>query len=208
VLIGTAIGGAIVLVFFVPELQALVSSLLEKQGSRGLHWESSWGSIVLVAHAFGYPATIVTEFGAVDIASPLSDAFRTASTLVTFAVVGLTAKRCADCVRRGSAAGLTMSMFGTLALLVGLGSVFSPQYVLWVLCLGAAALCLTPRPAMPAFLALAGVVVLSHLVYPVLWRGLSTDDPISLTVLLARNALTIAAGVLALRALPRAEADA
>lgn len=207
VVIGIVLGTAVALVAFIPELRDLVSALATKQGGRGLHWESTWGSFVLVAHAVGYPATIVTEFGAVDIASSLSDAFRMTSTLVTLGVVALTARRCATFVRRGSASGLTLSMFGTVALLVGLGSVYSPQYVLWILCLGAAALSLTPRAAMPAFLALTGVVLFSHLVYPVLWRGLSTGEPLSLSVLVARNILTIAVGVLALRALPTADAE-
>lgn len=205
VVVGAVLGAAITMVAFVPEFGDLVASLISDQGQRGLHWESTWGSLVLTAHAFGYPATIVTQYGAVDIASSVSRAFTLTASLVSLAVVVLTARRCASEVRRGSAPGLAMAMFGTLALLLGLGSVYSPQYVVWILALGAAALALAPRRALPAASALLAVVVLSHLVYPVLWRGLADGAPLSLAVLLARNGLTIAVGALALRELARTD---
>lgn len=208
VAIGAAIGAAAALVAFVPQLGALAHALVEDQGKRGLHWESTWGSLVLLAHALGYPARVVLEFGAIDVHSGVSDALRTLSTLLTLGVVALTARRCARLVRRDSVAGLTVSMFGTLALLLGLGSVYSPQYVAWILVLGAAAVALTPRAAMPAFLALAGVTVLSHLVYPVLWPGLFDGEALPIGVLVARNVLTIVTGVLALRAVAAAEVEA
>lgn len=206
VLIGAVIGAAVMLVAFVPQAADLVASLVSDQGQRGLHWESTWGSMVLVAHAFGYPAVVVTAYGAVDVESSVSSALGLASTLITLGVVVVTARRCVQVVRRGSAPGLAVSMFGTMALLLGLGSVYSPQYVLWALAFGVAALALAPRSALPAFTALAAVVVLSHLVYPVLWRGLSTGEPLSLAVLVLRNALTLVAGALALRALPEVDA--
>jgi hypothetical protein len=208
VAIGAAIGTAVALVAFVPQLGALADALLHDQGQRGLHWESTFGSLVLLAHALGYPARVVLEYGALDVHSGVSDALRTLSTLLTLGVVVATARRCALMVRRGSAPGLTLSMFGTLALLLGLGSVYSPQYVAWILVLGAAAMALAPRSALPAFLALAGVTVLSHLSYPVLWPGLLDGELLSIGVLLARNLLTIACGVLALRAMPAAELEA
>lgn len=206
VLVGAAVAGALVLVPFLTQLGPLVHDLQSTQGQRGLHWESTFGSLVMVAHALGYPAIIVTEFGAVDVVSDVSRGLTTASSLLSLAIVVLATRYCAQVVRRGSAAGLSLSMFGTMGLLVGFGFVYSPQYVLWVLALGAVTLALTPRPALPAFAVLVAVVVLSHLVYPVLWRGLSTNEPLSLLVLVVRNALTIVVGVLALKALPRAEA--
>ena len=205
VVIGAALGAAITMAAFVTEFGDLVRSLIADQGQRGLHWESTWGSLVLTARAFGYPATIVTQYGAVDIASGVSRALTLTASVVSLAVVVLTARRCAESVRRGSAPGLAMAMFGTLALLLGLGSVYSPQYVLWVVALGAAALTLAPRRALPAGTALLAVVVLSHLVYPVLWRGLAEGAPLSLAVLLVRNGLTIAVGALALRELARTD---
>lgn len=205
VLTGAAVAAAVVLVPFVTQLGPLLHDLQSTQGQRGLHWESTFGSLVMVAHALGYPAVIVTEFGAVDVVSDVSRGLTMASSLLSLAIVVLATRHCARVVQRGSAAGLSLSMFGTMGLLVGFGFVYSPQYVLWILALGAVTLGLTPRPALPAFAVLVAVVVLSHLVYPVLWRGLSTNEPLSLVVLVARNALTIAVGALALKALPRVE---
>lgn len=208
VLLGAAVAATVVLLPFVTQLGPLFHDLQATQGQRGLHWESTFGSLVMVARALGYPAVIVTEYGAVDVVSDVSRGLTTASSLLSLGVVVLAARHCAQVVRRGSAPGLSLSMFGTMGLLVGFGFVYSPQYVLWVLALGAVTLALTPRPALPAFAVLVAVVVLSHLVYPVLWRGLSTNEPLSLAVLVARNALTIAVGVLALKALPQADAGA
>ena len=72
-----------------------------------------------------------------------------------------------------------------------------------MLAAGAAALALAPRAmAVPAGL-LVGVAVLNHLFYPVLFFDLFPGRAPALAVLLARNLVTVAAGVLALRALGR-----
>lgn len=208
VLAAALVAMAVVTLPVAAHLGALAHDLQATQGARGLHWESTWGSVVMVARSFGYHAVVVTEYGAVDIVSTVSRGFRLAAGLVSVAIVVATARRCREVVRRGSAPALALSMFGTMALLVGAGYVYSPQYVLWALALGAGALALTPARALRPFAVLAVVTVLSHLVYPVLWRGLEGGAVASLSALVARNALTIVAGALALRALPGADEDA
>ncbi len=208
VVLGAAAGAAVLLAPFVLELPTLGHVLFTDQGQRGLHWESTWGSLVLSAHFFlGYPVQAVSAYGGVDLRGGVSDTLTGLSSLVSIGVVLVTARRCATVVRRGDAGAMTLSMFGTLALLLGLGSVYSPQYVLWAVALGAAALAMVPAASLRPFSVLIAVVVLSHLVYPVFWLGLAEGDPASLLVLLARNGLTIVTGVLALRALPGAAAD-
>jgi hypothetical protein len=104
-------------------------------------------------------------------------------------------------VPQDSAAGFAGAGFGTVAVATGVGPTYSPQFVIWVLAAGAAALSLAPRAmAVPAGL-LVGVAVLNHLFFPVFFFDLFPGRAPAPAVLLVRNLMTVGAGVLALRAL-------
>ena len=88
---------------------------------------------------------------------------------------------------------------GLISVLVGLGRVYSPQYVVWLIALGAVAMAFTPRAAAPSVAVLAVTTALSHLEFPVwFWDVLFYDKGGALVVLLVRDVLTIVVGVLAL----------
>jgi hypothetical protein len=90
-------------------------------------------------------------------------------------------------------------MFGAMSLLVGVDRVYSPQYLVWVIALGAIAMALTPRLAAPAVAVLAVTTFLSHLEFPVwFWDLLFYDKGGALVVLVVRDVLTLVVGGLAL----------
>jgi hypothetical protein len=94
---------------------------------------------------------------------------------------------------------VTLLAFGAMSLLVGVGSVYSPQYILWLIGLGAVAAVVVPRLAAPAVAVLAITTVLAHIEFPVwFWDVLFYDKGGALIVLLIRDMLTIVMGALAL----------
>jgi hypothetical protein len=110
---------------------------------------------------------------------------------------------------------MSLLLFGALTVLIGFGSVYSPQYLLWVIALGSAALALNPRAAAPAMAVLGVAVGLAHIGFPLwFWDLLLFDKGGALIVLTVRDVLTVVAGVLALwgwrrsRPVPAREAPA
>jgi hypothetical protein len=99
-------------------------------------------------------------------------------------------------------------MFGAMSLLVGVDRVYSPQYLVWIIALGAIAMAIAPRPAAPAVAVLAVATLLSHLEFPVwFWDLLFYDKGGALVVLMARDVLTLVVGGLALWAWRRARQE-
>jgi hypothetical protein len=102
---------------------------------------------------------------------------------------------------RGDAVGLAPAMYATLSLAVGLGTVFSAQFVLWMLALGAGALCVRESPIRPAAMLLLPIALLTQAVFPFEYGHLIVPDWWGLALLGLRNLLVLASGVLALGAL-------
>jgi Glycosyltransferase family 87 len=189
------------LVPFVTVLPDLYHSVLGYHMSRGVQAESSWGAALLVAHHLvSYPVRVVPAFGAYDIQAGAAGIFKALSNL---AAVGgfVVAVAAAARTRRGDVRRLSLVLLGAMALSIGLGRVFSPQYVCWLIGLGAVALTLAPAAARVPAAVLTATVVLSHLEFPFLfWDVLFFERPGALAVLVARDALTLVLGVVALAA--------
>jgi hypothetical protein len=99
----------------------------------------------------------------------------------------------------GQLARASLLQLGLLSVLVGVGRVYSPQYVIWVIALGAVAMALAPRAAAPAVAVLAVTTLLAHLEFPIwFWDVLFYDKGGALIVLAVRDVLTLVVGLLAL----------
>src|SRR5213076_2938627 len=99
----------------------------------------------------------------------------------------------------------SLLQLGLLSVLVGVGRVYSPQYVIWLIALGAVAMALAPRRAAPAVGVLAVTTLLAHLEFPVwYWDALFYQTDSALVVLVVRDVLTVVVGGLALWAWRRA----
>lgn len=168
------------------------------QLGRGLHIESTWGSLLFLAGKLGYPTSIVSGFSTYHFEGSATDVMRLLSLMLTVAtVVGscwLARRQVAD-DRRGFWIGAVM--FATLATILGVGSVFSPQYVIWLCGLGAAAACTTESPVKVPAALLLPVAAATQAIYPFMYRRILAAEVPALSVLLARNMLVLAAGLLA-----------
>ena len=184
---------------FVLVLPDVYKSVIEYHAGRGVQAESIWGAGLLVARRLAdYPVSIIASHRAWDAQSALTDTFKTVSNLLSIgAVVG--AVVLAMRTKRNDLARACLLMLGLFSLLVGVGRVYSPQYVIWLIALAALAAAFAPRAAAPAVAALAVTTVLAHVEFPVwFWDVLFYDKGGALVVLVVRDVLTMVLGVLAL----------
>ena len=98
---------------------------------------------------------------------------------------------------------LTALMYATMSLAIGLGTVFSPQFVLWTLALGAGALCARGSRIRGPALMLLPIAALTQVVFPFQYRHLIVTDGWGLTLLGVRNLMVLASGTLAFAAVLR-----
>lgn len=196
----------------------LLDKVLGYHGARGIHVESTWGSLVFVATVFGYDTSINFLFGANEIVAPVAPVLAKISTVVSVAALAAAVAVIARTVPRGAVSRLAPAQFAVLALLMFVGKVFSPQYMVWLVALAAAGLCypLPFRLALPLGLVIPAAI-LTQVVYPFtigevlapFYEGqLAPGFPPGLIALVARNFFVGALGVAALVALkPRREDD-
>jgi hypothetical protein len=206
VLVGSFAGGvALAMLPFVNVLPDMFRSVIEYHTERGVQAESIWGAGMLVAQRLAdYPVAIVASHRAWDALAPASDLLKTLSNAASVAVV-VGAVAMAVRTRVGDLRRSALLLFGVMSLLVGMGRVYSPQYVLWLIALGAVAMAVTPRLAGPAVGVLAVTTLLAHLEFPVwYWDALFYQTDSALVVLAARDLLTVLVGGLALWAWRRA----
>ena len=190
---------ALAILPFVLALPDVYRSVIEYHTGRGIQAESIWGAGLLVARRLAdYPVDIVASHRAWDAASALTGTLKLASnalSVLTLAGVAVMAVR----TKVGQLGRASLLQLGLLSVLVGVGRVYSPQYVIWLIALGAVAMAIAPRPAAPAVAVLAGMTLLAHLEFPIwFWDVLFYDKGGALIVLVVRDVLTLAVGLLAL----------
>ena len=202
---GCAAVVALALFPFYDKLPDVYRSVIGYHAERGIQAESIWGAGLLAARRlFDYPVSIVGSHRAWDAQAAASSLLKTISNVSSLLVVA-GATVLAARTRVGDLRRVALLMFGAMSLLVGFGSVYSPQYILWLIALGAVAMALAPRLAAPAIGVLGVTTLLAHLEFPVwFWDVLFYDKGGALIVLAVRDVLTIAIGALALWAWHRA----
>jgi hypothetical protein len=184
---------------FITRLPDLYQSIVGYHTERGVQAESIWGGALLAARWFAdYPVEIIASHRAWDAQSDLSGLLKSLSNIFTLVVVA-GAIALAVRTRVGDLRRASLLMLGAMALLVGVDRVYSPQYLVWIIALGAIAMALAPRLAAPAVAVLAITTLLSHLEFPVwFWDLLFYDKGGALAVLIVRDVLTLVVGGLAL----------
>jgi hypothetical protein len=198
VALGFGIVAALMLLPFVAAPRGLYESVLGYHSERGIEIGSIWGAAMLAGDRLGATANLAVDFGAFEVSNSLSDTMVTASNLL--AAAGLAAGTyLAWRLRKESLGRLSLVMLATMAFLVGIGKVYSAQYVVWLVALGAAALTLAPRRTRPAALVLVALPALTYWYFPVRYLQLvQLRDWPSILVLLVRDLVTLVVAGLAL----------
>ncbi|MCC6224053.1 MAG: DUF2029 domain-containing protein [Thermoleophilia bacterium] len=181
-----------------------LAAALERQTGRPLQLESLGASLLLAAHRAGwYEPTVVSSFGSQNLAGSLPDAVAAAQTaLQASAVAGVWLL---FALRRSDVGGLLTASAGAVAVLVALGKVLSPQFLIWLVPLVPLAAGRRGAAASALFL---GTLVLTRLWFPAGYWELVGLAPGQTWLLLARNLLLVAVAVVLVAASPRSPAPA
>lgn len=146
---------------------ALIHDVIAYHTQRGIQIESTWGSLLLIAHKFGYSVVRSFEFGSFDAVSAISPTLKAIGFIGSLVSLAIGWRVVARNVAHGDAIGLAIGIAGTLALLLFFGTVYSPQFTVWLLAICCAALCerLEPRLQIP-LLAVLVVCLLTQVEFP------------------------------------------
>ncbi|WP_374105453.1 glycosyltransferase 87 family protein [Streptomyces sp. ISL-36] len=174
---------------------------LRQQGSRGIQIESLGGTALALARAAGaWPGTAEYRYGAFEYVGPyVSSIGRLALLLTVLSFVWLLIWRIR--ARTWTEATPSDAALTAVLLFTVTSRVISPQYMIWLL--GLTAVCVTSRSTVmrPVALLLLPAAALSSLAYPILYEEVVAGTSRGLAVMLVRNALLLAAALLAARRL-------
>jgi hypothetical protein len=162
---------------------------------RGLQIESTWATVLRIADHVPLRAT----GGAIEVASAWAPTLKVVGlvlSVLTFAWGTLV-------IKRAALKDLHAGLYGMLALILGVGTVLSPQFLIWLLALAAAALAFHNERFKRPLFAVLPIVFLTQLVYPTMYEGLKQGDFLPLMVIGARNLGLIGVGVWVLLTLRR-----
>jgi hypothetical protein len=199
--VGALALGALFALPFAWDLPEMYDDVLGGNVERGVHAESLWGSLALLAEVMSVAEVeVVSAFNASDIVASFTSTLKVAADLTAGAVLVASVALVRRAGRRDGAAHSILTLTATLTLLIAVGRVLSPQYLVWLVPLYASSAAVAGREIARSGILFAVAAGLTQLLYPVLhWDYLAIDSrAVALTVL--RNLLLLAAGTLAVRA--------
>ncbi len=199
---GALIVAGLVLFPYIGSMGAMYDSVFGFHSSRGVQVESTWGGLLMAASKFGYQASTNLSFGAFHVDSSLSPALKILGNILSVIALGVGMFMAARYVKRADATRLAATMYGTLAVILGVGTVFSPQFVMWLIALAAVGLCAPNLHLRGPLLTLLPVAVVTQVIYPFIYEQLLGATPAAIAVLLSRNLLVLIAGIGTWAALP------
>lgn len=195
---------AVAAAFVVPfagDLPELFDQVAGYHLDRGVHAESLWGSLALLARVVGgADVQLVSAFGATDIGAAFADGLKTLSNLAAVGVLLDSALAATRRVRRGDGEHTALVVCGALVLLTAVGRVFSPQYLVWLAAVIAVALTVAPRAMRWPALLFGVAAALAHLVYPVFFYDYLDVRGWAVGLGATRNVALLASGLLTVRA--------
>ena len=187
------VAGGLVLVGFAGSLDHLWRSVVGYHGARGVQLESTWAALLLTAARRGYQTTVEFGYGALQVASSASMALKTVATAVSLSVLAtgtwIIGRSARDDVGR-----IAVGLYGLLAVLLGVGTVLSPQFVVWLIALGAVGLCLGPADLRLPLFAVIAIAGLTQWIFPYWYDELIGQVPRAVVLLAGRNLLLIGIG--------------
>lgn len=196
---GVLLVGVLGLAPLVGSIGGMATNVVGYHSGRGVQVESVWGNLLLLADLLGYDAMVQQRFGSYEITAEIVAIVKILSTVVSLAVVAFVTWRARRSGLTGDTRYLASTFFATMALLLVTGHVLSPQYLIWLIAIAAAASGgqVVERRTLALLLT---AILLTHVGFPFRFFDLISGDPVSLAVLTARNFCLIAVAFCAVRA--------
>ncbi|WP_308408680.1 glycosyltransferase 87 family protein [Streptomyces sp. AC627_RSS907] len=177
-------------------------AFLTAQRDRGTEVESLGALVFHVARHFGWDGEVLLHYGSVEFLGPYVDAVSRVALALTCLAFGwlLLWRRAASRFAAHTAAD---AAFVAVLVFTVTSRVISPQYMVWLLGLGAVCRCFRASGMrVPVALVLAASLV-TVLEFPVWFGHVVAGDALGVALLFVRNGLLVAAALLAARALWR-----
>lgn len=174
-------------------------SFLSAQRSRGLECEALAGTPFMLGRLNGaWSGEIRYQYGSMELVGPHVHAVARLCLPLAAAALLVVAVRAWRGARQGwDAAWACDAAFAAVLVAVATSRVLSPQYMLWLLGLGAVCAAHTGSRQRPATVLVLAAAALSQLLYPLRWDGLMAGEALETWVLALRNLLVLAAAALA-----------
>jgi hypothetical protein len=204
ILTGAAVVGILFLVPYMGFFEDVYRNVVGYHTDRGIQIESLWGFLLLLASKFGHTIGINFSFGALHVGSTMEPAMKLVSEVLSLGFLGAgvwLAHRARRPGREATAPELAGIMFMTMAGTMAVGSVFSPQFVLWLGALAAAVLCEPGTWLRVPAMAVLPTALMTQFVYPFFYGRLVAVETPALVLLASRNFLVLFIAVEAFLAL-------
>lgn len=182
-----------------------LSGFLGGQGSRGLQVESAGALPFMVANAMGMPVEVTYRYGSMEVASAGSGAAALGVTLALLAVfcwVALLWWRGTLSTHEPADVAFAVILFSVV-----LSRVFSPQYSIWLLALGALCLAAARSVMRLPVLLVAAAALLAQMLYPWGYGAFLGGEWPFVAVQTVRIGLVVVAAMIALVRIARPTAD-
>jgi hypothetical protein len=192
--------GALVVLALLPfaaSPRGLIRNVIEHHAGRDIHIESTWGLVLLTLSKLGLEVSVGFDAGSFNAVTPASSVVRALALASALLALGAATVLAARVVRRGDGVRLAALMYATVTFTVALSTVFSPQFVLWMLAVGAAAVCATLSPIRGPVLLLVPIAATTQILFPFHYGHLIAVDAGGLALLALRNILVLGSGALA-----------
>ncbi|HEY7874188.1 MAG TPA: glycosyltransferase 87 family protein [Actinomycetota bacterium] len=206
---GAALVAAAIVLPFVGSLGSLLSNVIGYHSDRGLQIESLWGTSLLIAAHFGHGAAVEFSFGAFHVASGMSSTLEVLADLAALTALGA-GILFAFKLRDDDDPLAAEVSFATLACIVAVGTVFSPQFMVWLLALAAIVASGRGSQLTVPSLALLPLCALTQLIYPFNYDELvfqGDGELVPQLMILTRNLGVLAVGIVAFTILARGARD-
>ena len=179
-----------------------LAASFERQTGRPLQIESLGSAALLAAHRLGvYDPTVVSSFGSQNLTGGLPDAL--GSVLTSLQIVAVLGVWLLFAVRRGWKEELVAGWAAALCVLVALGKVSSPQFLLWLV---PVVPLVAGRRGFAASALLAVAMVLTQLWFPTRYWDLVAGEAGPVWLLVARDLVLVALAAVAVAAMARVPA--
>ena len=176
--------------------RGVFSSIFAYHAGRDIQIESTWGLVLLVASRLGGSGSIGFDAGSFNVTGPMATTMQGLALLLSLVVLAIGTLSVQRYVPREDASSLTGLMFAVLALLLSISTILSPQFIIWLAAMGAAAGCVRNSPIGVPLLLLLPIAGLTQLIYPFEYHHVLGADTSALVVLGVRNGLLIVVGAL------------
>ncbi|MDQ4125606.1 MAG: glycosyltransferase 87 family protein [Actinomycetota bacterium] len=194
ILLGAGVVVALFLLPYVGFLDDVFRNVLGYHTDRGIQIESLWGFVLLFASKLGHAIGINFTFGALHVDSSIAPFLEAASQALSlgFVLAGVwLANRARNAGRDVSGPELAGIMFMVMAGTMGVGSVFSPQFMVWLGAFAAAALCDKATWLRVPGLAVLPAALMTQFIYPFFYGRLVAVETPALVLLASRNLLVL-----------------